>query len=237
MPSYQFSGKDAAVKAFQNRGTTTWAIFQGKCLNNKGTGDQELDDYLEMISGGSNIVYTLKVYDDITDPKLIKEKTEADGSFNFILADDYKEPRTERTTRSEMFQRIRELEAKVTEKEEPAIEEETIGSVFMGLLKNPSELSQLVQVIQMLGLLPPQPAQQQLQPVVSRIGNIENRSAVDDKIGNANYSESVVLRLGAAVDTLEKNDPKLVDHLEKLAMIAQNRPDQFKFLLAALEQM
>lgn len=231
--AFQIKGAENVIEAYNNRGVKAWSIFQGKQFLTKGIDSEELQTFLDLISEGTRAVYTLKVY-DIDDPKLIKEKTEADGSFNFVLQPTYSEDRAgyiernygESNKANRLYERLGKIEEKLfAEPEEP--EEKSIGSIITGLIENPGELMQLVQIGQMLGLLPqramPQPA---LVPART-IGNAGTEQPVSN--------EERLQRLANAIDTLEKNDPKLIEHLEKLAEISQVKASQFKFLIQALE--
>jgi hypothetical protein len=44
-------------------------------------------------------------------------------------------------------------------------------------------------------------------------------------------------RLGKAIDQLERADPKIIDHLEKLAALSVKNPMLFNLLLTQLDNM
>jgi hypothetical protein len=106
---------------------------------------------------------------------------------------------------------------------------------LIGLLKDPEKLGKFIDVTKsLLGHSQP-----------SYIGNInrlnessENNPASLSPSSNsaANIpSEEKLQRLGVAIDTLEKSDPMLVDHLEKLAKIAVENPRQFLQLISMID--
>jgi len=84
--SVQFFGREKVMAAFEARGIETWGLFQSKQFINAGEGSGSLDAFLQMLEpGGSQAIYTLKVYRDIADADEITDKTECNGSFNFKL--------------------------------------------------------------------------------------------------------------------------------------------------------
>src|ERR1700685_3171508 len=84
MPGVQFFGAKDVLKAFAARGLQTWGLFQSKQFINAGEGEDSLTAFLDMLGGGSDTIYTLKVY-RTADPDDITDKTECSGSFNFKL--------------------------------------------------------------------------------------------------------------------------------------------------------
>jgi hypothetical protein len=71
------------------------------------------------------------------------------------------------------------------------------------------------------------------------VGSIPSPSGYsnNNQAMNEQPTEQDMQRLSAALDILGANDPKIVDHLEKLASMAQNKPGTFKTLLSMLENM
>src|SRR5574343_316699 len=89
MASIQFNNLESVLNAYTNRGVDAWAIFQGSQFMFKGIGLSDLEQILNSLSnGGTNAVYKLKVFEEITDEKNIKNNTPDDGSFNFRLNSD-----------------------------------------------------------------------------------------------------------------------------------------------------
>lgn len=245
--SIQVRGIKAVMRAFEMRDLEAWAIFQGKYLNFKGIGSMELEETLKMLEvHGSDAIYTLKVYDGIADVKDIKERTEADGSIGFKLGEENAFGGGSAYTRS-LEDRLRKLEK---EKEEDQEEDKTIGgrigNALVGLLESPNELVQLIGAVRQMMQPQPQP--------VGAIGRVTTDFAPpvftqpapvpaapvftkEKKVDMPRISdEQKIERLSAAIDALEKNDPDILQHLEKLALIAAENPQLFKMMLLNLDQ-
>lgn len=234
--SVQFMGKEQVFDAFDNRGVDAWAIFQGKQFIHKGIGGEDLSSFLDMLkAGGSNATYTLKIFEDITQLSQIKEKTECDGSYNFkingpneggAINGSYTRANDEILKRLDAIEQ-RQLSILEEEEEEP----ETIGSVIIDVIKNPNKAMQWFEIVK--GIFTnnnQQPTQgpaivRQIPPAAS-MGNPDP--------GN---SDENLTRLEKALDTLGANDPKIIEHLEKLADISAKKPGVFKTLLSMLETM
>jgi hypothetical protein len=146
-------------------------------------------------------------------------------------------------------ERITELEEKINGTEEVEDEPETLGSVLLDAVKNPQQLMNLVNTFKAItgigmsnntqpnygasiGNIPtaaPATTDQGM-PAVTEPG--ANPSATMD-INSPEYQQ-YVQRLGNAIDILEAHDPKLVEHLEKLAHMAVNNNSQFNWLIKML---
>lgn len=239
----QFWGIDAVMSAFDSRQVDAWSLWQGRDYLFKGLGDADLRTVLETLKNSYNDpIYTLKVYEEINDPVKIKDKTPHDGCFNFKLNQPlqvegmgYVSP----NSNYQLAKKVEELERKLLEKntedfDEEEEENETIGKVItdevIGVIRDPNRLLQWMEIIK--GIFNPnnQSAQQKTLPPVA-IGNVMNTPITEEE------KEKQADRLLIAIDALEKADPKIVDHLEKLASIATKNPGQFKFLLSMLDTM
>lgn len=225
----QFRGIGNTLKAFQARNVDAWSLWviNGSIAQflNKGVGEDDLAMFLSMIEI-SSAVYTLKVYEGITDASQIKERTECDGSFNFSLIDAEEDfgRYTDKNRANRLFERISALEAKQNQEIEE--EEPGIGKVINSWLENPGELLDVIEKAKrVFGFA--QVVQPFQTPQQEMIGNVVGTDNLEKKIE----------RLQAAVNILEKNDPKIIEHLEKLADMSQNNPGQFQFLISALESM
>lgn len=250
--SIQFRGKEQVLTAYQSRGVDVWSIFQGKTLLTKGTGINELDQYLQMVDKAeSQAIYILKVYEEISDPIKVKEKTEADGSFYFRLQEPEEYEYKRRGFMQDYERRLNEqgetlaLILQKLEREPEDDEPAGIGSIITGILSDPEKLEKTIGVVQrLLGM--------NSQPVYGQIGNVN----ILDSTANSSLSPSFIptsptmqqqqqqqpmneqeklTRLAAAIDTLEKCDTELIPHLEKLAKIASQNPAQFKTLIGMLD--
>lgn len=218
----QFRGKAIVLQAFENRNCAAWSLWVGKQFLFKHAGKtnaeaiEVLETHLDLLhENGSTAIYTLRVYDDITEVKQIKEKTESDGSFNFRLQE--LEPYEPGQRSNALLSRIAALENKLSEGQKDEDEEEPgfLGQVN-DALQNPI-VGALVKRI--FGFELPQASQ--AGPVA--IAGIED----------ANQDEL----LQKAIAILKTKEPKLGTHLYKLAMIAEKNINNFNYLISLLDQV
>jgi hypothetical protein len=265
--SVQFRGVKTVIKAFENFDADTWAIFQAKNLLFKGSGSDLLEEILKQMEPfGSDAIYQLKVYEEIDDPKRIKERTEADGSFSFKLGDGD----GSLGGSSSMYVRSLEERIKKMEKERDDEDEEDktiggrIGNALIGLLEQPNELVQLIgtlknmlqpvpQGVAAIGkvtadfappvysqpVAPPVPYIQEENTMAKRERKNEEKQPETEQPQKENVNDlsdnDKILRLSAAITTLEKNDAEILLHLEKLAKISEENPQMFKMLIFNLD--
>jgi len=255
----QFYGKDQIMEAAQNVEIPAWAIYHsGKNLFTKYECD-DLEESISVLHGALDLlqknrgdaIYAIKFFEIPEGQKRIKinEKTVCDGgSFNFkMISAEQREANhigyLQTNQVIEYEKKIMRLEQdlkdlKNTEPPEP----ETIGSIALDLLKRPDELAQLVNIGRMALGMP--------QANFGAIGGFKkigegNPSAEknphngpwNDRTEQTNERESQVDRLASAIDTLEKYDPNLVEHLEKLAKIATDNPDEFKGKIGIIDML
>lgn len=234
----QFRGKAAILKAFENINAECWGIFLKKTLNWKGTGSDDLSEYLQMLEdNGAGDVYTLKIFEEISEPKQIKENTPADYSLNFTLYGNsnagYQDGSVTRyeaiNTKNKLFERLESIEQKLGLIDAPKEEEEpTIEKTIIGIIEDPDKLLQYVNIGKLiLGF----PAQDTAPRYPAVLGNTNTMNQGEQ---NTISQEQRIKRLAAAIDILEANDSKIVEHLEKLALIAQDNPKKFQSLLNML---
>lgn len=259
MAAVQFYGKEQVFEAASNLKCPAWALFSGTSLFTKYE-DADSEESLQMLeqaldmlqSSGSAATYKLKFFEieEGQKKRKINEKTVCDGgSFSFKLQNQEQTliPYQARTVAmTEQQQRIDKL-AEIVEKQEAHIqllvdavlkeneeeeeeEPETIGTVLIDAIKNPNKLMELVNTFKAItGIgMNYQPAQ--------AIGNIPaaQTNATMEPGTPMEQTEERLQRLGAAIDILEKADPLLVEHLEKLAAMSQTDPSMFNFLLSRL---
>lgn len=239
MAGIQFIGQENALLGYDSRGLNTWAIFQGKQMNASGNDRDSLENWLTMLSdSGGSSMYTLRVYANDPDCLTIVEKTDCQGSFNFKLVETSRQSNNGVGTGGVGFQeklnyelRIKHLEEKIGALEnDPGEKEETFKDVIFGWLKEPEQLVPVLQVIK--GFFPSAaPA-----AAVAGIG-IKDRGIDEQPKGTPKTMDEAATRLSAALDMLEKADPDIVIHLEKLALVAKNDPGTFKFLIKTLNTM
>lgn len=254
MSSVQVYGNENILTAAKNRGCTCWAIFEKnqflfKCDPQDKNGEpmtfedsmQFLEKCLECIQN-SKAQYTIRFYDDIPRGTRIKASTDYDGSLNFLTVSP--EEHTERTanwqvgsTSSKILNRLEAIETKLNAQELEEVEEEdtsalgTIGNVVLGLFQQPEKLEHLIQIGRSL-LTGAFPAAQG----VTRMGATSAAGNTPSTAEPANDGDKMQ-RLEAALNILEANDPKIVDHLEKLATLSANNKAFFGMLITSLENM
>lgn len=243
----QFFGIDSVLDAAKNFKCAAWAIFIRSSLFMKYEGD-DMSDSIAMLEqcltslepSGTDAVYTIKFFEPVDNkPIKINEKSVCTaGSFNFKLTDPaMREQRAlgyaaqSSGLLNQVNQRIDKLEElfiKFMEQTEPEPEEEpeTVGTVLIDALKNPDHLMSLINAGKaLLGF----PIQEQKPHVIGNVNQAAEQQPVE-------YDEQMIARLQTAVNTLEKNDPKLVEHLEKLAAMSENDKGTFQFLLSMLDK-
>lgn len=230
----QFFGIDPVIKAYTLQQIDCWGLFQGKQLLTAGSGLDSLQQFLNMLSpGGSAAVYILKMYRGCEDPDTIDDSTPANASFNFKLLGEgagmggngYGNNTTV------LLARIAALEKEKAERDAEG-EEETIKSALIGLLHEPEKIPHLIQGFKMLfgGAAP-------MQSLPVSVGNIPAVRAGADSQLISGTNEERLQRLSAAVSNLERNDPKILEHLEALAKLSNNNPTFFNMMITQLEKM
>jgi len=218
-------GRAALLKGLKNR-IETWGLFQSKQFLMSGEGSEELDELLEKLEpGGSGAVYTLKLY---TTAKAddIDEKTPSQGSINFRLND----PGAGGTgSLAERLDRIEGILAGTMDDEEDEDDsEESLASIIMGYLKEPDKIATLIGAFNDLkhGRVPGA-------MIPGTVGAFDDKSKGQGQ-PPADW-QSQVERLSKVLDRLQRADPGILEHLEKLADLAEKKPDFFKMLLTQLD--
>lgn len=229
MVGVQLIGKDSVIAAYNDLDVDTWAILQGKQLIVSGEGGESLGAWLERFAQcGTAAIYTLRCYDTESAPDSLTAGTNYIASFNFKFTDIY-QPSAIGGYNNQLIGRIEELEKKLAAaKEEESDEPDILGAV-MGWLQDPHKLQQAVGAFKMLtggaGAVAPMP------PPAQAVAGFDTSPRAQRSFEE---EEQKVARLAAALDRLEKKDPHIVEHLEKLADIADKKPDTFKFLIGNL---
>lgn len=227
MASVQFIGRAALLKGVKDR-VETWGLFQSKQFLVSGEGTDELDEFLEKLEpGGSVAVYTLKMYSSAKVEE-IDEKTPCQGSINFKLTD----PQGGGTgSTNDRLARIEGILAGEYEDEDdeddPA--EESLASIILGYLKDPQKIATIIGAINDL-------KRGQVPAIPGAVGTVQDRrESPAYSQGPPESDEAKIHRLSSVLDRLEKADPRILDHLEKLADLAEKKPDFFKMLLMQLD--
>ena len=225
----QFKGEDKVLQAYINRGIPSFAIFLGSQLilpypcDNIETGRAALSDFLQAISEGTNAVYTLKVYEDLDEKGKIKDKTPSDGSFNFQLWGQnmsvYDGQQARINGMNEMVSRLSAIEKKLGDgpEKEPTIYDHVLDfcETDVGKIVAPQLIGG---VLRMLGMANNQP-----------VFNPPNLGAI------RGIPESD--QLTNAIEVLKQYDPKLPEHLFKLAQLAKADPGQFAMLIMMIDKI
>lgn len=233
--SIQFRGIDGILNAFDNRGVPAWSLWQGKQFLIKGYDREPLQAFLgALMEGGSNAIYTLKVYEDLTEDevKKIKSNTPDDGSFNFRLdGEDMQrlDNPTYRRNYGDLDSRLKRIEDLLTDNPESEAEPETIGSAAMKVLQDPQQLAKYIDIFRGIfspgnPAVPPPMYKEPAASPAAAMGSVQEKQEQD------------LNRLEKAIDTLAAADPRLIEHLEKLASLATNNAGQFQMLLSMLEK-
>jgi len=224
--SVQFFGRESVVDAYTNRGIQTWGIFEKKNFITAGEGAHSLTEFLKKLEpGGSMATYTLKVYKNCEDLDEITDKTECNGSFNFKLMHSLGGVGVSDSSR------LAALEAKINGLDDDDDDEpEGLGEIVMGWLKEPQKLVPVIGALKELFHGNPGPAVAQM----ATIGNVE-QGAPPYKAKTPEMDP--LERVAAALDRLEKQDKDIITHLEKLADIAEKKPETFKFLISNLDAL
>lgn len=225
--SVQFNSLEMVLKAYENRGADFWALYQGKQFLFKGTGLDELQTILNYISeGGTNAVYTLRIYESLNDVSEIKNNTDFDGSFNFKLNEATQiMPQAQMSSYNKIIDRINELEERITETSEVQENELPENSIIGQILGNPA-ISALIPVlverlIKFLDGNKPTMIEQAKKP--------ESYQAVLNGV-----PEGGVLQ---TVERLKKYDANIDKHLEKLLTLAEKNNAVFNMLISQLENL
>jgi hypothetical protein len=236
MAAVQFYGKDTVLKAYNGYNVSVWGIFNGTELMQTGEGDTELSEYLDLISpAASEGAYKLRVYRSISDSDKVTSKSEPSGSFNFKLTEARKPAMggTE-STASMVYNKIqgvidREVSEAIDRKLNGADEEEeeSIGSVILGYLKEPDKLIPVLQVLK--GLFSPSTAV--IQGPVRMAGTGAPAQATQKPAPAGPTDEELTQRLSVCLETLEEADPDILEHLEKLAALSKSDPGMFQMVI------
>lgn len=236
----QFFGISNIMEAATNRECPAWGLFIGKALFTKYEGEdpaesmQLLEQTLQAIQrNGTATSGTLKFFEG--GRVKITEKTVCDGGqFNFRVfsVEDhqligYGEPGGGGGLIGSIKKELEEIKSALAERAamtgpDPDEEPESVGAVMMDLLRNPEKLGQLVNVGRSLLGMP-----------------VQQYGGAPASMGTTRAGESAgdpLERLSAAIDALQLKDPNLVDHMEKLARIATDSPQQFAMLLSMLDR-
>jgi hypothetical protein len=230
MAGIQFLGRNDVVSAFKSRSIDVWGIFEKKNFITAGEGAESLNEFLKKLEpGGSGTLYTLKVFKNVDDPDEITDRTECNGSFGFKLTGSL--GTVSGNGNDAVLARLDAIDKRLNG-EEDEDEGETFEDIFKGWMKEPAKLATVIGAVQ--SLLGGNAA-----PMMQAIGSIqepapETKKEIAAVMPNSN---DMLERLSAAIDRLERVDPKIVLHLEKLATLGETNPGLFKVLISQLDAL
>lgn len=222
MPGVQIIGKEAIIDTFNDCKAETFALFQGQNLIIAGTGADELALWIDRFCPpGISGSFTLRLYD--CDSASVRKGSDYTGSFNCRIMDGY----SMGGFSSVHTKRIEALEKKVNGEGEG---EDKLTDALMGWLEEPEKLVQVIGAVRgLLGMGAP------LQPEQAAIGAVTPKIISPGELTQT--EEQRYRKLCLALDRLEKKDPRIVEHLEQLAGIAEKKPDTFNMMIGMLKDM
>lgn len=222
MAGTQFIGKERIIEAFNDQGAEVWALFQGRTKRVAASGADQLEKWLDMLfPAGSSAAYQLRIYRDDQEPDEIGPSTDYICAWDFKLHDAYNPMGGGGGHIGKVLERLDKLEKKIDEGG-GSDDDFDLNKIVMGWLKDPEQLSTIAGIVRMFtgrGAPAEMPA---------AMGSVEPGAGMGDE-------EQKLQRLGNALNALEKADPDIVSHLEKLADIAQKKPKTFDMLIGNLD--
>ncbi len=227
MTGVQLIGRKAVVERYTKLNTDSWALYQGKQFIVGGVGGDQLDEWLaDFEQTGSTATYTLRVYDTDQAPTSSTGNADYIACLNFKTVDAY-EGYGIAGHDNKLMQRIKGLEDKLEGKDDDDEPDTDFNSIIMGWLENPEKLGMIAGAIRTLfGGVPMQP-----------MGGLPMQAISGLEPQNQTQMEDNVTRVSKALDILEKYDPQLVVHLEKLAKLASTDTLMFKAVISKLDAL
>jgi hypothetical protein len=231
MAAVQFYGKENVIEAFQNRSVEAWAIYQHKELLTKGIGQSDFEAFIEILCKGStNAIYTVRVYEDIEDPKLIKSNTPNDGGFNFRLnSEEQMITGSQYSRMGSMNQLLSEVSALRKEVQELKEEEEEDDDDN----EKPHNLGMMGDILAHPAIKPIVPVL--VQQILANFlpGYAQPQPQAPSALGDITADEESKLMQG--IQRLRLHDSKLGTHILKLADIAEKDKPSFNTLVQMLD--
>jgi hypothetical protein len=225
--SVHFWGAANTVAMYRAREVAPWSMWQGNQFLFKYEGEDieegaaQLMKIFNSMAESTNALYTLKIYEELPKGGKINRTTPDHGSFNFRLNMDLQGLNQQQAqsvgNRAAMESEIAALKEELAELREE-LEEETdppeidIWEKINGILEKPAIVAGINKIF---GL--------DIQPRAAAI------SGVPAPDGSGTIAQ--------AIEILQQHDERLKDHLWKLALMAQQKPHNFKFLLSTLDTL
>jgi hypothetical protein len=228
MSAVQFYGTEKVIEAYDFKKIPSWSMWNGramlhKCETDSATeGREQLSAWLDMMEDSGSIdKYILKVYEDAAK---INDKTPCDGSFTFRLVgeDQRQERQLGYVGNSAMAKELKELrEWKEQVEAEPLDEPDNmmdrIGNIF---INDPEKVPHIIAAVQsVLSMITGTKVEMPMQQIAA-INGINSDAGLQQ-----------------AIDILKRHDPRLPEHLTKLARLAEKDRNGFAGLLAILDNM
>ena len=243
--SVQFRSAEQVLEAYESRNVAAFAIWQGKQFLFKYEGDSLeegaglLSKWVEMLeSNESSAIYTVCVYEELPANGKIKDNTPYDGSFNFRLQNTpsgYLPPQqyvNYQQHGGNLKVLLDKLQAQQTQIEhlqqqlnEPEEEEENSLGMVGKLLEHP-----------VLGPVISPLLEKLANGIAEKIVGNDEPAANLRRVSGIGDSEADQ-RILNALQQLEKNVTDLPAVLEKLALLSEKRPAQFRLYLGMLTSM
>jgi hypothetical protein len=228
MTGVQIIGSKAVIERYGKLNYETWALYQGKQFIVGGNNGNELSEWLsDFEATGSTAVYTLRVYDGDQIPTSSTGNADYIACLNFKVSDTY-EGYGIAGHNNKLMDRIKGLEEKLERKDDNE-ESGGIGDIIMGWFEDPNKLAIVAGVVRQLMGGVPVPQVGALPAPIQTISGLDPQKSTS--------MEDSLTRISKALDTLEKYDPQLVVHLEKLAMLASTDTLLFKAVISKLDAL
>lgn len=223
--SVHFWGAENVVKMYKAREVCPWSLWQGNQFLFKYEGDDieegaaALRKIFAAMCESTNALYTLKIYEELPKGNRISRTTPDHGSFNFRLqleAQGLNHQEAQSVASREAMQaeikmlreELDELREELEEANDPPAPD--MWERINGLLEKPAVIGALNKF---LGTnLTPRPA--------ATVGGVGEAADLE-----------------GALAILQQHDPRLSEHLWKLAHMAQEKPNNFQFLLSTLDSL
>lgn len=245
--SIQFRDGEAVLSAFENRKVEAWSISQGKQFMFKGIGSEDLRAVIETLSDSfSSATYTLRVYEDLKYIKEIKSNTPDDGSFNFKFNEDLKEnyrvmgggPTSYSQKENNLIlSKLAGIEERLNreEMEEPEENKTPSLGIIGDILAHPA-----------IAPIAPTLIQTFLEFITGKavpgnLNNNQNLRMAPEMINSNSYQSNSISginedqQLNEAIIKLKSYDSNLLQHLQKLIVIAENDNTTFNLIIKSLD--
>lgn len=245
MAGAQFIGKEKLLAAFERRGGGTWQIAQGKKVCAKGSGSDELGEWVDIFAAAdSRAPYTLHMFDDL-EPEEIGKNT-PDASWDFMIADTRGAVGATSGTASVVSKLQQKIDDRIADKlgalldkaDEPEEDNDGIdlNAIVTDYAANPHKVGEAVGAIQQLvGMLKNIFGGGAAAQPMGAIGSLPGQGQQQEQPAQqAGYQDGTYERLCAVLDKLQQRDPKLLEHLEKLAGLDQIT---FSIILSKLDAL